>query len=253
MIKKRRLELGLSQLQLARKTGVPLRYVGDFEAGRWEGREREFALVQAFLRLPSKDIPERYMTAEDNRRTWKVAEEACAGFGLPVPPQEFRERVACTLVQALAWCRLLRDGAMIGEASPLEFGFWGHGLVDQYHHPLGVHPLPLITWESSEYRHLVWPQVRARSERRTYRLDGLTLSAGWCGSRWAVLQMDGQQNAWDRSLRENLKLPLLRPDTTQVHSPHWRTYLESLLTPPQECGDNLVLCGPSHPDALLGR
>ena len=254
MVKKKRIELGLSQLQQARKTGVPMRYIQDFESGRWAGREREMALVNAFLRLPARDIPERYLTMEESRRTWLVAEEACDAFGLPVPPAEFREQVPCTLVQALAWCRLLKDGAQIGEASPVEFGFWTHGLVDQFHNSLGIRPLPLLTWADRNWRYVLWPQVRARGERRTYRLDALALTAGWCHSGWAVLQMDGRQNRWDRALRDNLRLPIVSPDISAVHGEGWRRHLEGLLIPrgePLQSGLPDMLCGPSRRNGLL--
>ncbi len=230
MIKNRRLELGLSQLQLARKTGVPLRYIDDFESGEEHlHRERELALVHAFLRLPTREIPERYLTAEDSKRSWLVAEEACAAFELPVPPAEFRERVPCTLLQALSWCRLLKEGATLGEASPTEFGFWNHGLVDQYLNPIGIRPLPLLTWDDRDWRYVSWPQLRVRTTNRTYRLDALALAAGWRNSRWSVIQLDGRQNRWDRGLRDNLQLPLLSPDTTLVHRAGWRSHLEGLL------------------------
>lgn len=260
MVKKKRLELGLSQLQLARKTGVPLRYIADFESGRGEGRERELALVHAYLRLPTREIPERYLTVEDSRRTWLVAEEACAAFELPLPPPEFQEQVPCTVLQALAWCRLLKDGAVIGEASPLEFGFWSHGLVDQYHNPVGIRPLPLITWEDSNWRYVLWPQLRARAVRRTYRLDALALTAGWCNSRWAGVQLDGRQNRWDRALRQNLKLPMVSPDTSMVNQRGWREHLESLLIPVEELalsGNQEALrelmCGPTRRNRLLSQ
>lgn len=236
MLKKKRMELGLSRLQLARKTGVPTRYIDDFEQGIWEGRERELALVNAFLRLPTREIPERFLTPQESQRSWLVAEQACLDFELPLPPQEFRERVPCTLLQALAWCRLLKAGAVLGEASPVEFGFWSHGLVDQYHNPLGVRALPLLTWDDAEWRYIIWPQLRARSQRRTYRLDALTLTAGWRQSRWAVMQLDGRQNRWDRALGDNLKLPLVVPDPTEVHRPGWRRHLQSLLIPPEQSG-----------------
>ena len=237
MMKKRRLQLGLSQIQLARKTGVPWRYIADFEAGKPHvHRERELALVQAYLRLPTREIPERYLTAEASKQSWLVAEEACAAFDLPVPPADFRERVPCTLVQALSWCRLLKDGATLGEASPMEFGFWNHGLVDQYHNPIGIRPLPLITWEDSSWRFILWPQVRVRTAHRTYRLDALGLSAGWSSSRWSVLQLDGRQNRWDGALRDNLQLPLVSTDTSEVHSGRWRRHLEGLLVPGEGAG-----------------
>jgi hypothetical protein len=233
MIKKRRVELGLSRLQLARRTGVPLRFIGEFEAGKYQGKEREMALVQAFLRLPSREIPERFATVEDARRTWRVAQEACRSFGLVMPPARFCDRVPCTLLQALAWCRLLSDGAVVEEASPLEFGFSSHGLVDPYNQTMGALPLPLITWEDREWRHLIWPQLRVRSSGRTYRLDGLALSAGWETSRWGALQLDGMQNGWDGGLLDNLGLPLLTADPSWVNSDDWRPYLESLLIPPR--------------------
>lgn len=254
MLRKKRIELGLSRQQLARKTGVPTRYIDDFEQARCEGRERELALVNAFLRLPTREIPERFLTAEESSRSWLVAEEACLAFELPFPPLEFRQRVPCTLLQALAWCRLLKEGATLGEASPVEYGFWSHGLVDQYHQPLGVHPLPLITWEDPEWRYVVWPQLRARCENRTYRLDALTLAAGWNSSRWAVMQLDGRQNRWDCALRENLRLPLLTPEPTEVHGPNWRPHLESLLVPqdpPNHFGLRDLLCGPSRLNGML--
>ena len=88
MIKKRRIELGLSQAQLAHKTGVPVRYIAEFEAG---GRthERERALVTAFLRLPTVGISERFFTSEDNLGTWAAAERSCIDYGLSQPPPEF--------------------------------------------------------------------------------------------------------------------------------------------------------------------
>lgn len=256
MLKKKRMELGLSRLQLARKTGVPTRYIDDFEQNRWDGKERELALVKAFLRLPTREIPERFLTAEESKRTWMVAEQACLDFELPFPPAEFRERVPCTLLQALAWCRLLKEGAVLGEASPVEFGFWSHGLVDQYHNPLGAQALPLITWEDPRWRYVLWPQVRARTERRTYRLDALTLTAGWNNSCWGVVQLDGRQNRWDQGLRDNLKLPLLTPDPTEVHGSGWRRHLESWLVPqeqPEQSELRDFLCGPSRRNRLLSE
>jgi len=254
MVKKRRIELGLSQAQLAHKTGVPLRFIAEFEAGGGATREREKALVTAFLRLPTVGISERFFTSEDNLATWQAAERSCIDCGLPQPPLEFRERVPCTLLQALAWGWLLKDGAEVAEASPLEFGFWAHGLVDQYHSPLGTTPLCCITWQNTSWRHVLWPQVRVRAAQRTYRLDALALAAGWGNSRWTGLQLDGDQNRWDAGLRSQLKLAFLTLDTSEVHAPSWRPRLEALLLPSTELRlidgqDSLreILCGPSRP------
>lgn len=254
MIKKRRIEMGMSQAQLAHKTGVPVRLIGEFEAGGGSAREREKALVTAFLRLPTVGISERFFTAEDNLGTWRAAERCCLDFGLPQPPRQFCEQVPCTLLQALAWSRLLKDGAEVAEASPVEFGFWTHSLVNQVHSPLSITPLPCITWQNSNWRYLLWPQVRLRAERRTYRMDALALAAGWGNSRWTALQLDGDQNRWDAGLRSQLKVDLVTLDTSEVHTPGWRPRLEALLLPGSELRlvdgkDSLweILCGPSRP------
>jgi len=254
MIKKRRIELGLSRAQLAHRTGVPQRFIAEFEVGGGAAHQREKALVTAFLRLPTVRISEQFCGPEENLASWQAAERSCLDYGLPLPCEEFCARVPCTLLQALAWCRLLKDGAEVAEASPVEFGFWKHGLMDQYHSPLGITPLPCISWQNSSWRYVLWPQLRLRAEQRTYRLDGLALAAGWGNSRWTGLQLDGDQNRWDTGLRSQLKLPFLTLDTTEVHTPGWRPRLESLLLPGSELrlidGQNSlreILCGPSRP------
>jgi hypothetical protein len=249
MIKKSRIELGLSQTQLSRSTGVPVRIIQELEAGRAVGRERERAVLSGFLNLPGVALPSEPATAESNLRAWELAAEACATWLLPMPPSDFCEQVPCTLLQALAWCRLLKDGASTGQLSPVELGFWSHAMVDEHNLPLGIQPLPYLSWDSKNWRYLLWPQLRVRSEERTYQLDALVLAAGWCNSRWSALQLDGQQNHWDDALLENLKLPLLRVDTQEVHAPSWRPRLEAQLLPDEEVGGGPsslleMLCGP---------
>lgn len=250
MIKKSRIEMGLSQKQLARSTGVPVRIIQELEAGRLVGRERERAVLNAFLQLPGVTWLAEPATPEDNLRNWEMAAEACATWLLPMPPSDFCEQVPCTLLQALAWCRLLKDGATTGQLSPIELGFWSHGMVDEYNLPLGIQPLPYLSWDSKSWRFVLWPQLRIRSGDRAYQLDALVLVAGWCTSRWSALKLDGQQNDWDDGLLENLKLPLLLVDTQEVHAPGWRPRLEAQLLPADEVNPSgpstlmELLCGP---------
>ncbi|MBS2037638.1 helix-turn-helix domain-containing protein [bacterium] len=228
MLKKRRTEMGLTQLRLARKTGVSLAVIQQLEAGKLQGRERELELLKTFLEAQGR--------SERNLKNWEKAASACADWQLPMPPTDFCQQVPCTLLQALAWCRLLKDGATLGEISPVELGFWAHGLVDERRLPIGIQPLPYLSWDSSNWRYVLWPQVRVCAGERAYQLDALVLTAGWSDSQWTALHMDGDENGWDEALRENLRLRLLSADTQEVHAPDWRARLEAGLLPSREIG-----------------
>ncbi|MFN8613498.1 MAG: hypothetical protein U0931_38525 [Vulcanimicrobiota bacterium] len=231
MLKNRRIEMGLSRARLARKTGVPVCIIQQLEDGAPTGRERELASLRAYLDIPAPTEGEPDDEDQRNLRGWLLAAPACASWNLPTPPSDFCQQVPCTVLQALAWGRLLKDGAIIGQISPVELGFWAHSLLDERHLPLGIQPLPYLSWDSKNWRFIIWPQVRIRCGGRAYRLDGLVLTAGWCQSQWAALHLDGEQSVWDEGLVENLNLPVLMADPQQVHDRSWRPRLETLLQP----------------------
>lgn len=167
--------------------------------------------------------------AFSNQETWTKALQAWHKWQVPMPPQDFCQQLACTSLQVLAWCRLLKEGATTTEASPAELGFWTYALINPSRKPAGLTPLPCLTWECQEWRYIIWPQIRICDASRAYQLDALALVAGWNRCQWLALHLDGQQNRWDDQLPANMKLPLVRLDRRQLKAEHWLVYVREVL------------------------
>lgn len=105
-------------------------------------------------------------------------------------------------------------------SNPHSAGFRGVPIVDHLGKALGDRALAGLQLQLDELTVLLWPQVRLRPHRTSYRVDGLV--ALRCGPRvlWSTMEVDGPRHdpEWDKIRQSLLRLEPIRLSEAQVRN-----------------------------------
>ncbi|MBT9587559.1 helix-turn-helix transcriptional regulator [bacterium] len=238
MLRQSRLVKGVTQVELAARTGIPVRRISYYERGMRPASRHDLRLMATSLGVEVKPDPRHRARRLPTLEGWQKVAPICQELGITEAPLEFQQQVPCTPLQGVAWSQLVHQGALVGAASPAALGFESYPIVDVKHDGLGHQPLPCLSWTNQEQRFVLWPQVRLRTRERSYLLDGLLLAAGWRSSGWVGLKLDGEQNDWDNRLHENLQLRLLKIQDNDIYRCGLAQKVEWVLSPGQQLFDS---------------
>jgi transcriptional regulator with XRE-family HTH domain len=229
--RKRRLELQLTQAEVARRTGIPRNRLNEYEAGRrflsseaLDKLKRELQvdfLVGADNCLSEADSA-RFCTAfpwdihVDPGTTWATIPPKYAKHykGLKLhnrPPLEFRALVRCdSALEALTCDYLFECGAKPLFSNPLALGFQSHALLDSAGHGYGLALRASFRIPRRNCELLWWPQVPFYAAGLHLRADALVLDSR---GHWFFLEIDGDAhggNEWDSKRDATIAVPVLR-------------------------------------------
>jgi len=244
---------GLSQVELASKTGISVWKISNFELGReipdpCELRRLAEALGVATSGLRRSQIEVRLRLSRHElvcfeapgrpRRGWQhVAKRALL-------PDWFLAKLPNPAPLLAHWIGLLSEFAEPEQKSPFVYGFASCSLLDAHGNNVGPSPLPCLRWNClvaalRPHSIRVWPQVKVRTQDRTYGVGALVKIESWLGGAWACLDLPeaSTEYDWDPGREANLSLPRLLLTRKQIMGDSWRDELErqmSALLPPSE-------------------
>lgn len=200
-LREKRRQLGMSQEELARRSGISARRISAYEHGKRSApQEVQEALERALARAECNILS--VLANRDPGEGWK-------GESISLLPEWFLQQVPVTPIQASLWNRLALDGAQALSLSPARYGF-PQALVNERDWGVGAQPLPCLIWRRGPLHFLVWPRVRVRTSSRAYGLDALALVGRPSQRCWVALEIDGAQNSWDPARSQEVKLSFLR-------------------------------------------
>lgn len=230
--RKRRLELKLTQAELARRTGIPRNRINDYEAGRRFLSADALAKLKQELQLHLLVSPDtclsdgelaRYSTVfpwqvhVDPGMTWASIPAKYAKYYSELklhrrPPVEFRSMVRCdSALEALACDYLFENGATPLFSNPVALGFSEYPLLDSQGKGYGLQLRASFRILRPQRELLWWPQVTFFANGLVQRADALLLDAS--NRQWVLLEIDGDghiNRTWDEERDAALSLPIMR-------------------------------------------
>lgn len=232
-IRRRRLELKLTQRQLASLCRVSQPQLSRYERGLTQGSEKKLNRVLQFLGLPPgpstsratiRDLVRRMRVAPPSfsrprqEQSWKRVSQCYRSLlarlkmlsGLPA---WFQDEAECdSAVEHVSVCILVSAGGELLRVSPARLGFWPHPLLDSHGKALGARPRPCVHWQIGELEILYWPQVSVRTASRDCRLDALVLCRKNGRKLWCAVEIDGKGHEayQDQQRTRALDIPVLR-------------------------------------------
>lgn len=247
-LRARRVALGWSQAEVAKRCGVTRSRVSEFEAGERVPSPEQLTALCAALGLPIglalPDLaPKVYRSMRtstptalltDCREAWErvvktyAAELECLRCTPDLGVLARAVKIDSAL-EGLALWQLIARGAVLCAANPHLLGFGPHPVLQADLSALGPRRLPCLLWQGSFWRMIVWPQVTLRVGTYSYRLDALVLLQGGGKKVWGYYEIDGSGHnpAWDRQREERLDLPFVRFTQAQVEGLRFPELLEA--------------------------
>lgn len=237
-IRKRRIELGLSQDRLAEITGIESRRLSDLEGGLCLPQpECALALGRALQveggvphasQVLSRDVlrrmtrPRPFEFPTVNAEPWQRMGRR---FGWLVGRIRIDPEVAAWIQrclecnsgqEGLSLLQLGAAGARPVIASAHACGYRGHGILDAQGNALGERMQPALHWVQPELECVLWPQITLINGLRVDLL--VLLRVGRERSRWVVAEVDGpHHNAAQDALRDKwVGIPVFRVSNREV-------------------------------------
>lgn len=241
----------LTQTALAALTNIPRRRLSDYENGvrllsddqidrLEEVLECRHRLLRARHYLTSAAIPE-----DSSSRPYEV--DAPTGLTLEKCGHQFRSvRQFLSLAapnealqiyfgvdtgtEGLFWTHLQTGQSQLALASPVEFGFDEHCLLDGTK-ALGLKKRACVYSSSDDLTYIAWPQLTLMGPGYCYRVDALVLAISGRERRWSIHEVngDGHRETYDRERERKLRLPVFYYTTEQLHNPSFRErFVENL-------------------------
>lgn len=203
----RRVELGLSQLEVARSARMSRSQYQRIETGHLLASAEQASALEAVLSVPV--LSEKHLIragdrrdmsraplfrAEDrSRATWMQASRLWGLHG--VDPTVWTQMSLFFETGSARECsgltQIAAGGASLRLDSPLLWGFDRHVPVDQHDRFLGAAHLPCLFYEQEKITFALWPQMRLRPADITWCLDGLLFFRRGAQRRWLDLEFDG--------------------------------------------------------------
>lgn len=236
-IRNRRLQLSLSQGQLAELCGISPSQLCRCEQDEKAGSEETMARIRAHLGLGVeakgralavrvvRRMRLRARPAERTRRrdSWLRVLQCHRGWlarlGGPTLPGWFREECDCdSAPEFLSLLQLLVAGGCAVRCSPLALGFLQQPLLCSDKLALGTRPIPCIHLRLDTLELIYFPQVSMRTSKRDCRVDGLVLCRAGRRKCWLVVEIDGGgHDGWgDEERTRWLGLPVVRMSADSV-------------------------------------
>lgn len=224
-LKSFRTRRGFSLSQLAELTKIDERRLGELERGQRLASPSEcgrlskvgchFPPAEAYLR-PSELVPQWWTKVFELETYPTEAWETALTYREASLPEWFRLSTPChSKFEADRWLDLADRGACPRLASPLALGFRQHHLVDEQSLGLGERVRPCLRLQELRRTLLVFPQVKVRTQRNQFQLDGLGLLFGEGERLWFDLEWDGggHDSSKDEYRQRQLSMPEIRVKT----------------------------------------
>jgi transcriptional regulator with XRE-family HTH domain len=236
-LRRRRLELGLSQAELAQRSGVARQRIAEIEGGLvLPGADQAEALEEVLgcqgLATSCQILSQKWLGRQGRRRPfeapevnqdpWLRAERYWA-----YPMRRIPVRILAWMKhfflcdeasECYGWVQLAMVGARPRLGNPHQAGFRNLPLVDGKGQALGERMLPCLHWKEQGFECILWPQVRVRPLAVTYRLDSLLFLRKKRATHWLYLELDGRghDEAHDLYRHRELKLDAIRVPAEEV-------------------------------------
>ena len=236
-IRQRRIEKGLSQTQLARQSGISRPRISDYETNRYIPNRRTMEKLAAILdpdltpppslpkvtlkttRPAPASLPFEKTFAASWARFSRAYRRSLLNIGFTKFPQWFCGGTPCdSALEYLAWALLVRAGALLVAASPVERGFRRHPLLDHLGWGLGLQLKPCLYWKVDELECMVWPQITVQPGAYPFRVDALVLVCRGNQRTWRLLEIDGPLHTLqgDKERDAQFDLQVLRFSAAEV-------------------------------------
>ena len=242
IIRQRRLDLGLSQEQLAIKCAVPRQRISEYERGvALPDRETsnrisqeigvKVLLDQGHILKPGKTnlcAIRRYEMREPKREIWTRAfvrwREQIQVAKLPERVLAWLEQYvpADSVTEAATDLQMIMGGAVCRLANPHAWGFRRQTIVDDRGMALGERRLPCFHWLRDGMECILWPQVNLRPADITFRVDFLVLVRYGSKIMWCILEVDGSGHRFENDAFRNQQLGLTDIRLSHQEVTNWR-------------------------------
>lgn len=236
---------GLSQVELATRTGISEWKISKFEKGRGVPDLGELRLLAEALGVPTQGLRRTQIEGRlrlnldelasfeapgKPRRGWKqLAQERSL-------PDGFLAKLPSPAPLLAFWVGLISEFAEAEQKSPFLCGFVGASLLDAQGRNVAASPLPCLRWNCLAASRLpatlrLWPQMTVRTQNRSYGVAALVNIHSVLGSVWAYVDLPETSAAfdWDPGREANLALPRLLLTRKQMSQGSWRSELEGSL------------------------
>lgn len=257
----RRRYRGLTQAELAGRTGVSVWKISRFELGRGipemgELRRLAEALGIATEGLRRSQIEVRLRLNRDELARFEVPGRSRRGWKRSAPqvslPDWFLGKLPSPGPLMATWMGQLAGFAEAESQSPFLCGFVSSSLLDSRGSNVGITPLPCLRWKAQPGQSVIrlWPQlfVRSHNHNRTYGVAGLVNMELGLKSAWAFLDLPEAHSEfdWDPAREANLPLTRLVFTRQQILQGSWKSELERNLAA-------LLPLSEPNLEALFGR
>lgn len=250
-----RLEQKYTLGQVAAHLGVSSRRLSDYEQGRRKPTIQRMHRWLQFLGVRPEDTLAELYASDDFYDRWAdpTADEVQVDEGeswasiqrsysslmrqlepLPELPRYFRRAVRVdSALELLAWCQLLKAGAVALFASPLRLGYSGNALLTGAGRGLHLQAKACLQWSVGEHEIIVFPQITLCLDAVPVRVDALVMVRFRGLRRWVVVEIDGPHHSsgsWDKERDARIAVPVLRFAAEEVRSLRWPERLLHVLS-----------------------